>query len=78
MNIGEGDMKFVNVHYITVLQHAHASIPSGRCQRTIGFKNVFSSNSTFTIGSSKLSYAASVPGTLDALQTLELPETLCE
>ena len=76
MDIGEGDIKVVKIHYLTVLQHAW--IPSGHCQRTLRLKKGFSSNSVFTIGTSKSSYAASVPGTFHALETLGLPGTLCE
>ena len=76
MDKGEGDRKVVRIHYLTVLQHAW--IPSGQCQRPLRFKKGFSSNSIFTIGSRKPSYAASVPGTFDALEALELPGALCE
>ena len=83
MGVGEGDMEIINVHYLTVLEHAW--IQGGRCQRTLRFKNGFPPELNFPqygtkggegIGSSKSSYAALVPGKFDALERLEMFGTL--
>ena len=84
MGMVEGDMKMVNVHYLTVLQHEW--VQGGRCQRTIRFKKGFPPELNFPQHGTKggrgdrfhqrITYAASVPGTVDALESLELFGTL--
>ena len=83
MGMGEGDMEMANVHYTVVLRHAW--IQGGRCQRTLRFKKGFPPNSISPntklrggegVGSSKSSHAASIPGTFEALEKLELFGTL--
>ena len=83
MRIAEGDMEMVNIHDLTMLQHAW--VQGGRCQRAILLKKRFPPKLDFPqhrtnggrgIGSGKSSYAASVPETFDAPKNRELFGTL--
>ena len=80
MVMGERDMEMVNVHYLTMLQHAWIQTAAAKEQSGSkrGFlQNSISPNTELTgggggIGSRKSSYTVSVPETFDAPENHEL------
>ena len=83
MGMNEGDMEMFNIHYLTMPKHVW--IEGGHCRITIQLKKGFPPKLNFPqhrtnggegIGSSKSSYAASVPETFDAPENRELFGTL--